>query len=116
VFWNILPHAKRGTSATLLCDRWLGCNQAASSSRTLLYRQRVLVQGAHEIQSYCLGHTDFVTSCTFAATPESTLLLSTSGDGTVRCALLASSFLGLVPLKNEANEGLCLEGYIGRGV
>lgn len=45
------------------------------------------MQGAHEIQSYCLGHTDFVTSAAFAHTPRSTLLLSGGGDGTVRRAL-----------------------------
>ncbi|EIE21905.1 YVTN repeat-like/Quino protein amine dehydrogenase [Coccomyxa subellipsoidea C-169] len=41
-------------------------------------------RGAHEIQSYCLGHTSFVTACAFVATPEATLLASASGDGTVR--------------------------------
>lgn len=45
------------------------------------------VQGAHEIQSYCLGHTSFVTSCAFVAAPDQTLLASAGGDGTIRSAI-----------------------------
>ncbi|BDA46966.1 probable tRNA (guanine-N(7)-)-methyltransferase non-catalytic subunit at N-terminal half [Coccomyxa sp. Obi] len=42
------------------------------------------LQGAHEIQSYCLGHTSFVTACAFVTTSDCTLLASAGGDGTVR--------------------------------
>ncbi|KAG9451974.1 hypothetical protein H6P81_004878 [Aristolochia fimbriata] len=42
--------------------------------------------GAHEIQSFCLGHTDFVSCLAFVKTEEDPLgfLLSGSGDSTVR--------------------------------
>lgn len=39
------------------------------------------MQGAYEIQSYCLGHTSFVTSSALA--PRDGLLLTGGGDGTV---------------------------------
>ncbi|CAH2039052.1 unnamed protein product [Thlaspi arvense] len=44
------------------------------------------LEGAHEIQSFCLGHTEFVTSLAFVWNPELTqgYLLSGSGDSTVR--------------------------------
>ena len=39
---------------------------------------------AHSIHSYCLGHTEFVSSvCAVPGSPD--LLLSSSGDGTVKC-------------------------------
>lgn len=44
------------------------------------------LQGAHEIQSFCLGHTDFVSALSFVSSSNhpSGFLLSGSGDGTVR--------------------------------
>ncbi|CAN1176850.1 tRNA (guanine-N(7)-)-methyltransferase non-catalytic subunit wdr4 [Linum perenne] len=44
------------------------------------------LEGAHEIQSFCLGHTQFVTSLAFICSKEfpQGLLLSGSGDSTVR--------------------------------
>ncbi|KAF3589822.1 hypothetical protein F2Q69_00025706, partial [Brassica cretica] len=43
------------------------------------------LQGAHEIQSFCLGHTEFVTCIAFVWNPELTqgYLMSGSGDSTV---------------------------------
>ncbi|XP_010481572.1 PREDICTED: tRNA (guanine-N(7)-)-methyltransferase non-catalytic subunit wdr4 [Camelina sativa] len=44
------------------------------------------LEGAHEIQSFCLGHTEFITCTAFVSTPEVTqgYLMSGSGDSTVR--------------------------------
>ncbi|KAL0697247.1 hypothetical protein Bca4012_053369 [Brassica carinata] len=44
------------------------------------------LQGAHEIQSFCLAHTEFVTCITFVWNPELTqgYLMSGSGDSSVR--------------------------------
>ncbi|KAG5391265.1 hypothetical protein IGI04_032806 [Brassica rapa subsp. trilocularis] len=44
------------------------------------------LQGAHEIQSFCLGHTEFVTCITFVQNPEFAqgYLMSGSGDSSVR--------------------------------
>ncbi|KAF3494020.1 hypothetical protein DY000_02051784 [Brassica cretica] len=44
------------------------------------------LQGAHEIQSFCLGHTEFVTCITFVQNSELTqgYLMSGSGDSSVR--------------------------------
>ncbi|KAJ0245211.1 hypothetical protein HA466_0186820 [Hirschfeldia incana] len=44
------------------------------------------LQGAHEIQSFCLGHTEFVTCIAFVWSTELTqgYLMSGSGDSTVR--------------------------------
>ncbi len=44
------------------------------------------MQGSVEIQSYCLGHTYFVSSATWVAAPGGSepLLVTGSGDGTVR--------------------------------
>ena len=42
------------------------------------------MQGAHEIQSYCLGHTSFVTCAAFLTLPNGTLLVSGAGDGSIR--------------------------------
>ena len=44
----------------------------------------VSVQGAHEIQSYCLGHTSFVTCAAFLLLPTGTVLVSGAGDGSIR--------------------------------
>ncbi|ESQ36616.1 hypothetical protein EUTSA_v10007706mg [Eutrema salsugineum] len=44
------------------------------------------LEGAHEIQSFCLGHTEFITCIAFVWNPELTqgYLMSGSGDSTVR--------------------------------
>lgn len=43
------------------------------------------LKGAHEIQSFCLGHTDFVSCITFTSTSENqSFLISGGGDSTVR--------------------------------
>ncbi|XP_078430916.1 transducin/WD40 repeat-like superfamily protein isoform X2 [Wolffia australiana] len=44
------------------------------------------LEEAHEIQSFCLGHTDYVTCLSFISSPDSDqpFLLSGSGDSTVR--------------------------------
>ncbi|CAN6903285.1 unnamed protein product [Brassica oleracea] len=53
------------------------------------------LQGAHEIQSFCLGHTEFVTCIAFVSSPELTqsYLMSGSGDSTVRLWDIASGSL-----------------------
>lgn len=44
-----------------------------------------LLKGAHEIQSYCLGHESFVTSASFVSCGEGLVALVTAGgDGSVR--------------------------------
>ncbi len=40
---------------------------------------------AHDIHCYCLGHTEFVTGLAVLRRQEEGLVLSSSGDGTVRC-------------------------------
>lgn len=51
----------------------------------LLPRLRLRNQGAWEIQSYCFGHTSYVTSSACLQSPDGQLLLlSAGGDGTVR--------------------------------
>ena len=42
------------------------------------------MQGAHDIESYCLGHTSFVTCAIFVKGPEGTVLVTGGGDGTIR--------------------------------
>ncbi|EER90882.1 hypothetical protein BDA96_01G096200 [Sorghum bicolor] len=43
------------------------------------------LKGAHEIQSFCLGHTDFVSCITFTSISETqSFLVSGGGDSTVR--------------------------------
>ncbi|XP_020590516.1 tRNA (guanine-N(7)-)-methyltransferase non-catalytic subunit wdr4 isoform X1 [Phalaenopsis equestris] len=44
------------------------------------------LKGAHEIQNFCLGHTDFVSCLTFIRPPDchQILLLSGGGDATIR--------------------------------
>ncbi|OMP05085.1 hypothetical protein COLO4_09064 [Corchorus olitorius] len=44
------------------------------------------LDGAHEIQSFCLGHTEFVSCLAFICTPECSqgILVSGGGDSTVR--------------------------------
>ncbi|PKA61397.1 Vesicle-associated membrane protein 725 [Apostasia shenzhenica] len=52
--------------------------------RITIFPQRP-TKGAHEIQSFCLGHTDFVSCLAFICPPgfPQSLLLSGSGDATV---------------------------------
>ncbi|ERN01596.1 hypothetical protein AMTR_s00002p00272210, partial [Amborella trichopoda] len=47
---------------------------------------RCPLNGAYEIQSFCLGHTDFVSCITFICSSDSNkaFLISGSGDSTVR--------------------------------
>ncbi|KAL1547223.1 tRNA (guanine-N(7)-)-methyltransferase non-catalytic subunit WDR4-like [Salvia divinorum] len=51
---------------------------------TLFSKERL--EGAHEIQCFCLGHTEFVSSIAFASSQDYAqgLLVSGSGDSTVR--------------------------------
>ena len=42
------------------------------------------LQGAPEIQAFCLGHTAFVTCSAFVGDEAQPRLLTGSGDGTVR--------------------------------
>ncbi|GAU23380.1 hypothetical protein TSUD_334280 [Trifolium subterraneum] len=53
------------------------------------------LNGAHEIQSFCLGHTEFVSCLAFVPALESphSLLLSGSGDSTVRLWDISSGAL-----------------------
>ena len=47
----------------------------------------VWLQGAHDIQTYCLGHTAFVTAVSFVrADSGATAIVTASGDGSVRSA------------------------------
>ena len=39
---------------------------------------------AYNIANYCLGHADFVSSVSILPEPDSNLLLSSSGDGTLK--------------------------------
>ena len=49
------------------------------------------LQGAHEIQTYCLGHTAFVTAVSFVQANGATAIVTASGDGSVRSASHSSS-------------------------
>ncbi|KAL1216546.1 WD repeat-containing protein VIP3 [Cardamine amara subsp. amara] len=53
------------------------------------------LEGAHEIQSFCLGHTEFIICTAFVSTPELTqgYLMSGSGDSTVRLWDISSGSL-----------------------
>lgn len=52
--------------------------------RVTLFSKNPL-KGAHEIQSFCLGHTDFVSCITFTSISENqSFLISGGGDSTVR--------------------------------
>lgn len=49
-----------------------------------------LVQGAHDIQTYCLGHAAFVTAVSFVrADSGATAIVTASGDGSVRSAAVS---------------------------
>ncbi|KAM0937121.1 putative transcription factor WD40-like family [Dioscorea sansibarensis] len=72
------------------------------------------LKGAHEIQSFCLGHTDFVSCLAFVCPSDYPLgfLLSGSGDSTVRLwdfnsgCLLATCEVGHMALEsNEIDKG-----------
>lgn len=70
------------------------------------------LKGAHEIQSFCLGHTDFVSCLAFVCPSDYPLgfLLSGSGDSTVRLwdfnsgCLLATCEVGNMLKALESNE------------
>lgn len=60
----------------------------ASADRDNKVRVSVLprqpLQGAHEIQSYCLGHTSFVTCAAFVSCDSLAALVTAGGDGSLR--------------------------------
>ena len=44
----------------------------------------LVLQGANEIRSYCVGHTQFVSCSAFISQEDVSLLATGSGDGSVR--------------------------------
>ncbi|KAL4368675.1 hypothetical protein GQ457_05G002730 [Hibiscus cannabinus] len=72
------------------------------------------LDGAHEIQSFCLGHTEFVSCLAFICTPDSPqgILVSGGGDSTVRMwdiisgSLLDTCEVG-TKVESDATEGNC---------
>lgn len=72
------------------------------------------LNGAHEIQSFCLGHTDFISCLTFVCTPEypQGFLISGSGDSTVRLwdfisgCLLDTCEVGVKSLKSPMEKSV----------
>lgn len=60
-------------------------------------------QGAPNIQSYCLGHTAFAACSAFVGTDSRELLLSGSGDGTVRSV---QSFIRCADCSNALHNGM----------
>lgn len=62
-------------------------------SRQLLFKSELwmMMQGAHEIQSFGLGHQGYVRSLAWLARIDGSLLASGGSDGTVRCS--PSSFV-----------------------
>ncbi|GMI98761.1 tRNA modification 82 [Hibiscus trionum] len=75
------------------------------------------LDGAHEIQSFCLGHTEFVSCLAFISTPDSPqgILVSGGGDSTVRMwdiisgSLLDTCEVGtkVEQVESDATEGNC---------
>ncbi|GMI69356.1 tRNA modification 82 [Hibiscus trionum] len=75
------------------------------------------LDGAHEIQSFCLGHTEFVSCLAFICAPDSPqgLLVSGGGDSTVRMwdvisgTLLDTCEVGakVEQVESDATEGKC---------
>ncbi|XVF32550.1 hypothetical protein REPUB_Repub17cG0092000 [Reevesia pubescens] len=75
------------------------------------------LDGAHEIQSFCLGHTEFVSCLAFICTPDCSqgILVSGGGDSTVRmwdiisASLLDTCEVGAKAgqLESDASEGNC---------
>lgn len=75
------------------------------------------LDGAHEIQSFCLGHTEFVTCLAFICTPDCLqgILVSGGGDSTVRMwDIISGSLLDTCEVgakvgesKSDASEGNC---------
>lgn len=57
--------------------------------------RRGSLQGAPEIQAFCLGHTAFASCTAFTSGPGGLRLLSGSGDGTVRRVLVFRTTLAL---------------------
>ncbi|KAE8686148.1 Transducin/WD40 repeat-like superfamily protein isoform 2 [Hibiscus syriacus] len=72
------------------------------------------LDGAHEIQSFCLGHTEFVSCLAFISSPDSPqgILVSGGGDSTVRLwdiisgSLLDTCEVG-AKVESDATEGNC---------
>ncbi|EOA40502.1 hypothetical protein CARUB_v10009228mg [Capsella rubella] len=70
------------------------------------------LEGAHEIQSFCLGHTEFITCTAFVSSPELSqgYLMSGSGDSTVRLwdiksgSLLDTCEVSILAGHGESNE------------
>ncbi|XVF21745.1 hypothetical protein REPUB_Repub12eG0116600 [Reevesia pubescens] len=75
------------------------------------------LDGAHEIQSFSLGHTEFVSCLAFVCTPDCSqgILVSGGGDSTVRMWDIISGFLldtcevgaKAGQLESDASEGIC---------
>ena len=65
------------------------------------------LNGAHEIQSFGFGHTDFVSCATFVRQNDSEVLVSGGGDGMLRVwdPLTGSEICCLEIGKNEETEG-----------
>ncbi|CAH8283657.1 unnamed protein product [Eruca vesicaria subsp. sativa] len=94
---KVLPNKKKGVQ--LLCHycsiitslefspdgRYILSADRDFKIRVTVFPKKPL-QGAHEIQSFCLGHSEFVTCITFVHNPELTqgYLMSGSGDSSVR--------------------------------
>ncbi|CAN8311075.1 unnamed protein product [Cochlearia groenlandica] len=65
------------------------------------------LEGAHEIQSFCLGHSEFITCTAFVWSPELTqgYLMSGSGDSTVRLwDITSGSLLDTCEVSNMAGH------------
>ncbi|KAH1072044.1 hypothetical protein J1N35_024372 [Gossypium stocksii] len=74
------------------------------------------LDGAHEVQSFCLGHTEFVSCLAFICTPDSPqgILVSGGGDSTVRMwdiisgSLLDTCAVGAkAQFESDTTEGNC---------
>ncbi|TYG39293.1 hypothetical protein ES288_D12G004700v1 [Gossypium darwinii] len=74
------------------------------------------LDGAHEVQSFCLGHTEFVSCLPFICTPDSPqgILVSGGGDSTVRMwdiisgSLLDTCAVGAkAQFESDTTEGNC---------
>ncbi|KAK9281044.1 hypothetical protein L1049_003936 [Liquidambar formosana] len=97
-------------------ESWHCISTVCSEKRVTVFPKNPL-DGAHEIQSFCLGHTEFVSCLTFVCTPDYPLgfLVSGSGDSTVRLWDITSGSLlhtcevgaeaGL--LESNGREGQC---------
>lgn len=77
------PSRKGSAGAVLLLHGRPLAPTSPTNQPQLTHLSAASPQGSYEIQSYCLGHTSFVTSSALAA-PGSGLLLTSGGDGAVR--------------------------------